>query len=227
MERTDIAGSLEGMSTPEHGSAEEPLKPVILDGHVDEFTPAPTVPGQMVMLPPSPRHAAVRGGIAAVLAVAGIVNLVFGGMFPYNAPVESIIMFFLSVGMFIGAVVLGVFAVLAAIRRSAPLVPERTSPLAIVGFTLSAAAFAGWVLFNLTVAIGALASGNRLRYMDDTGALLILVVPWILGLVFGAIALRSGGRRTALFAGLAVGLGLLLVVVAVGSSILYGLGLTN
>src|SRR5690606_8130962 len=102
----------DGQDAPTSSPAQsEAVKPVILDGQEDAFTPAPTRPGQMIMRPASPRHAIIRGGMAALLVVAGVVNLVFGGRFPSGAPVESIVMFFLSLDMFIGAVVLGVFAV--------------------------------------------------------------------------------------------------------------------
>ncbi len=154
-------------------------------------------------------HAILRGAIAVVLAVGGVVNLVFGGMFPYNAPVESIIMFFLSIAMFIGAVVLGVFAVLAAIRRSVPLVPERTSPLSVVALVLSAAAFAAAGCCSdscprsrCSPAVGArvhrrcrchpdprCAVDPRHRLRRDRSA-------------------QRRGRRTPLFAGIALGLGL-------------------
>ena len=198
-----------------------------MDGHPDSFVPAPTVPGQMIMRPAAPRHAVIRGVIALVLIAAGVVNLVFGGRFPGNAPVESLVMFFLSVDLFAGGVVLGVFAVLANIRRSVPVLPERTSPLSIAAAALAVGAFAGWVLFGLTLIIGALTRGDRLHYTDSVGAILVLGVPWMLGIVFGAISLRSGGRRTPLFAGVAIGLGLILLVVVVGSTVLYGLGLTT
>lgn len=223
------AGSLKRMSTPDDSAQlpEEPLKPVILDGHADTFVPAPTLPGQMVMRPASPQQAIVRGAITALLVAAGVVNLVFGGRFPSNAPVESLVMFFLSVDLFAGGVVLGVFAVLANIRRSVPVLPERTSPLSIAAAALSTAAFAGWLLFGMTLMIGALTRGDRLHYTDSVFSILILGVPWMLGIVFGAISLRSGGRRTALFAGVAIGLGLILVAVVVGSTVLYGLGLTT
>lgn len=227
------------MSTPSGRSDEEPdvsaapaaeseaMKPVILDGHADTFTPAPTRPGQMVMRPASAQHAGIRGGAAALLVVAGVVNLVFGGRFPSNAPVESIIMFFLSLDMFIGAVVLGVFAVLANIRRSVPVLPERTSPLSIAALVLSAVAFAAWILFGLTLVLGALGRGELLHYADTVGVILVFGVPWMLGLVLGVISLRSGGRRTALFAGIAIGLGAVLLAVVLASTIAYGLGLTT
>lgn len=212
--------------TSADGSADA-MKPVILDGHAESFTPAPTRPGQMVMRPASPKHAGIRGGVAALLVVAGIVNLVFGGRFPSNAPVESIVMFFLSIDMFIGAVVLGVFAVLANIRRSVPVLPERTSPLSVAALALAAVAFAAWVLFGLTLALGAIGRGDQLHYTDTVGVILIFGVPWMLGLVFGVISLRSGGRRTALFAGSAIGLGIALLAVVLASTIAYGLGLTT
>jgi hypothetical protein len=213
---------------PKAASAEpEAMKPVILDGHADSFTPAPTRPGQMIMRPASPQHAGIRGGAAALLVVAGVVNLVFGGRFPSNAPVESIVMFFLSIDMFIGAVVLGVFAVLANIRRSVPVLPERTSPLSVAALVLSAVAFVAWVLLGLTLALGALGRGELLHYTDTVGVVLIFGVPWMLGLVFGVISLRSGGRRTPLFAGIAIGLSTVLLAVVLASTIAYGLGLTT
>ena len=92
---------------------------------------------------------------------------------------------------------------------------------------MAAAAFAGWLLFGLTLIVGALTRGERLHYTDSVGAILVFGVPWMLGIVFGAISLRSGGRRTPLFAGVAIGLGMLLMVVVVGSTIAYGLGLTT
>jgi hypothetical protein len=218
----------DGSIIPEDTAPEDAaMKPVILDGHAETFTPAPTRPGQMVMRPASAPHAAIRGGVAALLVVAGVVNLVFGGRFPSNAPVESLVMFFLSLDMFVGGVVLGVFAVLANIRRSVPVLPERTSPLSVAALVLAAVAFAGWVLFGLTLVIGALSRGELLHYTDTVGAILILGVPWMLGLVFGVISLRSGGRRTPLFAGIAIGIGILLLLVVVASTIAYGLGLTT
>ena len=78
----------------------------------------------MVMRPASPRHAVIRGVIALLLIAGGVVNLVFGGRFPSAAPVESLVMFFLSVDLFAGGVVLAVFAVLANIRRSVPVLPS-------------------------------------------------------------------------------------------------------
>ena len=214
-------------STPRAPEPDEALQPVIIDGHPDNFVPAPTLPGQMIMRPAAPQHAVIRGVIALVLIAAGVVNLVFGGRFPSAAPVESFVMFFLSVDLFAGGVVLGVFAILANIRRSVPVLPERTSPLSIAAAALAAVAFAGWILFGLTLIVGALTRGDLLHYTDSVGSILILGVPWMLGIVFGAISLRSGGRRTPLFAGIGIGLGMILLVVVVGSSVLYGLGLTT
>jgi len=225
---TPTAGPGDGQdATTSTPAQSEAVKPVILDGQEDAFTPAPTRPGQMIMRPASPRHAIIRGGMAVLLVVAGVVNLVFGGRFPSGAPVESIVMFFLSLDMFIGAVVLGVFAVLANIRRSVPVLPERTSPLSVVGFVLSAVALAAWLLVGVPLAVGALSRGALLHYTDTVGIILIFGVPWMLGLIFGTIALRSGGRRTPVFAGLAIAFGVALLLVVLASTIAYGLGLTT
>lgn len=214
-------------TTPPEPPADETLKPVILDGHADTFTPAPTAPGQMVMLPASRTHAIIRGALALLLLVSGVVNMVFGAMFPGNAPVEAIAMFFLSVDMFLGAVALGVFAVLAAIRRSVPVRPERTSPLSIAAAVLGAIALVAWILLGLTLVIGRASAGMVQHYTDTVGSIFFFGVPWMLGLVFGAISLRSGGRLTRVFACVGIGSGLILLAVVLSATVAYGLDLTT
>ncbi|MDF1479496.1 hypothetical protein PYV02_10425 [Leifsonia sp. H3M29-4] len=212
-------------STPD-----EPIKPIILDGYVEsgsyQTATTATVTG-IAMRAPSSLHAGIRGGVAALLIVLGIGNFVAATGFPYNAPVEMLFMFLLSLDMFIAAVVLIVFAVLAGARRSVPVLSERTSPLSIAGLVVSGVAFVAWVLFGLVPTLGSVGSGEDARYMTLVGVLVFFGVPWILGLVFGTISLRSGGPRTWLFGCLAAGLGVLLAFAVLAATILYGLGLTE
>lgn len=218
------------MST--EGEPGEPIKPVILDGAWYSGGPRPVAVhrvtgGGLRMREPSRSHAALRGAVAAFLILSGIGDLVAAAGFPGNAAVESLFLFLLSVDLFLAAGILIVFAVLAAVRRSVPVLPERTSPLSVAALALSVVAFTAWALFGLAPALGAFGSGEPVRYMTLVGVLVFFGVPWILGMVFGAISLRSGGPRTALFGGLGLGLGLLLVIAVLTATILYGMGLTD
>lgn len=209
----------------------EPIKPIILDGAQPSspYRPAAeyrVASGALQMREPSRPHATLRGGVAAFLILSGIGNFVAATGFPGNAPVESIFMFLLSIDMFLAAIVLIVFAVLAAVRRSVPVLPERTSPLSVAALAVSAVAFVAWALFGLVPTLGAIGAGEPVRYLTLVGVLVFFGVPWILGMVFGAISLRSGGPRTALFGGIGLGLGLLLVLAVLAATILYGMGLT-
>jgi hypothetical protein len=202
-----------------------PIKPIILDGYVETGSyRSTTVTDGLAMREPSRLHAGIRGGVAALLILVGIGNFIAATGFPSNAPVELLFMFLLSVDLFIAAVVLIVFAVLAGTRRSVPVLPQRTSPLSVAGLVLSGVAFIAWVLFAL---VPTLADLGDVRYMTLVGVLVFFGVPWILGLVFGTISLRSGGPRTWLFGCLALGLGVALAFAVLTATVLYGMGLTE
>lgn len=207
---------------------DEPIKPIILDGYVETGSyRSTTVAGGLAMREPSRLHAGIRGGIAALLIIIGIGNFIAATGFPSNAPVELLFMFLLSVDLFIAAVVLIIFAVLAGVRRSVPVLAERTSPLSVAGLVVSSVAFVAWVLFALVPTLGSIGAGEDVRYMTLVGVLVFFGVPWILGLVFGAISLRSGGPRTWLFGCLALGLGVALAFAVLTATALYGMGLTE
>ena len=204
---------------------DEPIKPIILDGFVETSSyRSTTMTRGLAMREPSRLHAGIRGGVAALLIVLGIGNFIAATGFPSNAPVELLFMFLLSVDLFLAGLVLIIFAVLAAVRRSVPVLPERTSPLSVAGLVLSGVAFVAWVLFGL---VPTLADLGNVRYMTLVGVLVFFGVPWVLGLIFGTVSLRSGGPRTWLFGCLAVGLGILLALAVLTATILYGAGLTE
>ena len=85
-------------------------------------------------------HGARRSSAAAspaLLVIAAVVNQFWGFRFPGNAPVEQIFVFGITVDLVAMAVVLGIFAILAASRRSVPVKPQSISPMAIAAIILS------------------------------------------------------------------------------------------
>lgn len=206
----------------------EKVEPIILDGRTGtgQYRSMTSV-GGLAMREPSRLHAGIRGAIAAVLIGIGIADVIAATGFPPDAPLEQLVMLLLSIDLFIAGVVLAAFAVLAALRRSVPVLTARTSPLSVAGLALSGVTFAAWLLFGVVPTLGILATGEALRYTTLVGVLVFFGVPWVLGLIFGTVSLRSGGPRTRLFGWLAVGLGLLLALAVLTATILYGLGLTG
>ena len=189
----------------------------------------PSVPGQnqMIMKPTSTVQAAIRGGLAVFLAIAAVVNLFWGFRFPGNAPVEQIYMFGITVDLIAAAVVLGIFAILAAARRSVPVKPQSISPMSIAAIILSGLVFLIWLVSCLIPVLMTTANGSRYQYMAAVGAIFLLGIPWVLGMVFGTLSLRSGGRLTPILGTVAIVLGVVLAVAAVTFAVIYGLGLSN
>ena len=217
------------MSTP-YG----PLDPTPSSEESEKQYFRPTVPGQsvpgqnqMIMKPTSTLHAVIRGSLAAFLAVAAVVNQFWGFRFPSNAPVEQIFVFGITIDLIAATIVLGIFAVLASARRSVPVKPESISPQSVAAVILSGIAALAWILFCLIPVLSSVASGERYQYMTAVGAIFFLGVPWVLGMVFGALSLRSGGRLTPILGTIAIALGVVLAVAAVTFSVIYGLGLSN
>ena len=189
----------------------------------------PSVPGanQMIMKPTSPVHAGIRGGLAALLAIAAVVNQFWGFRFPSNAPVEQVYVFGITVDLIAATIVLGIFAVLASARRSVPVKPQSVSPQSVAAVILSGIVAVTWILFCLIPVLATVAAGERFQYMNAVGAIFFLGAPWVLGMVFGALSLRSGGRLTPILGTVAIALGVILAVAAVTFSVIYGLGLSD
>lgn len=216
-ERPSPSGS-EGASSEE--PAQQYYRPTI---------PGQTVPGQnqMIMKPTSPVQAAIRGGLAVFLVIAAVVNQFWGFQFPGNAPVEQIYVFGITVDLFGAAVVLGIFAILAAARRSVPVKPQSISPMSIAAIILSGLVFLIWLVSCFIPVLVTTANGARYQYMAAVGAIFLLGIPWVLGMVFGTLSLRSGGRLTPILGTVATVLGVALAVAAVTFAVIYGLGLSN
>jgi len=177
--------------------------------------------------PVSTLHAGIRGGIGGVLILAAGIAAAYGFRFPYNAPVEQVMNFGLILVLAGAGLTLVIFAFLTASRMSRPTVPGRTSPLAITGIVLTAVGVLAWLAFSLLPSLGALAEGDRLRYMTLAGGPFFLGFVWSTGLVMGTMAIRAVGGATRILSIISVVLGMMVVVAAVVPAVLYGLALTD
>ena len=89
-------------------------------------------------------------------------------------------------------------------------------------------AFIGWFPLGGAEFLSKLAGGFRLRYYLDVNGAVLGGIPWMLGIVFGAIAIRRGRPLLHnLLAIAALVLGALILVACLFSSIAYGQGLTD
>lgn len=211
-----------------------PVPPVPPVPPVQPATPAyavPPVPQPVVMEPGDKREAIVRGVVAILLAAAGILCQLFGsGLlgsegFPYNAPVESIMNFGLTLVLVGAGIALFITAVRAAAPRRVPYV-RPVSILAIVGTALVLLAFVAFLGGGLPNWISVL-GGERGRYDGLTGALFLAGLPWTVGTVLATVATRSPGTASKAIAWTGVGVGLLLTVPAVAAAALYAAGITD
>jgi hypothetical protein len=84
-----------------------------------------------------------------------------------------------------------------------------------------------WLLGGLLPVLTRVAAGEGYQYMTAVGAIFFLGIPWVLGTVFGALSLRSGGRLTPILGTIAIVLGVVLAVAAVTFAVIYGLGLSR
>jgi hypothetical protein len=193
---------------------------------LDAHPVQPRVPEAATMLPPSRRQAGLRGGVAAVLFVGAVTNVVASRSFP-AADVEGTEQYFalLTSGYVLAAaVVLAIFAMLAAIGRSVPVRPGSLSPLSVAGLVLSVLAGLAWLLLCVLPTLGELADTGRFEYLTLVGLVVVFAAPWLLGIIFSTLGFRSGGPRTARFAGTGLGIGLVILLTVVGASVLFATG---
>lgn len=194
-------------------------------------TATPPPPPQLAPRPTQPADrstAWITAAVAFVLLMAAIVNIVATSGFPSNAPVEWFWSAAITLNLLGGAIALGVVTIVRAVRRLEPVPVPGVRPLAFVAAGLALVAFIGWFPLGGAEFLSKLAGGFRLRYYLDVNGAVLAGIPWILGMVFGAIAFRRG--RPLLHNLLAIGavvLGLLIVATCLFSSIAYGLGLTD
>lgn len=191
----------------------------------------PVLPPVYEMEPGDTTQGILRGAIGIVLAAAGILAQLFGAGalgsegFPSNAPVESAMNFGLTL-VLVGA---GIALVILGVRASKPrrMRPERpVSILAIVGGALVLLALLSFLLLSGPAWISVL-SGVRGRYDGLVGGIFLAGLPWTVGTVFAATALRSSTIPSRLIAWLCVGVGVLLTVPVVAAAALYSAGITD
>jgi hypothetical protein len=163
-----------------------------------------------------------------VLLVAAIVNIVATTGFPWNAPVEVLWSFGITVDLIGGFVALLVVTIIRARRRYERVPAPGVRPRAIAAASLAGATAVAWLLLGGIGFLGKLAAGERLRYYLDVNGAFFAGIPWMLGIVFGVISIRRG--RPVLHNALAIAavvVGALVLVASLFSSIAYGRGLTD
>jgi hypothetical protein len=171
--------------------------------------------------------------VAVIAVVAAVLTTLGGRGFPYNAPIEQLYCFGLTVDLVATAIALVALAVVEFIRRANPELrarPLNTRPsvFAIVAVSLSGLALLAWAVGGGLVELITLLSDVRTRYMNHTGGLFLAGIPWALGMVFGAWGFRPGGHRvTSILALVAVVVGVLLAVPTTAAALVYGAGLSD
>ena len=215
----------------------DPVDPPVPPAPV--FQPAPTEPVDDAASPyAAPAAAAAPAGIAysrsplvmvavaVVLLIAGIGNFVLSFGFPQNAPVEWVLNVGTSSTLVMGAIALGIIALATSRVTSTPKPFVTRDGLAFTGLILTGAAFVMWLLLGGGGFIMHVVTGEGLRYMYDVNGIFWAGIPWVLGIIFGAIGYRQGAGRGNLFALLAVGVGLLLIVPTLASAVIYALDIS-
>jgi hypothetical protein len=165
-----------------------------------------------------------------VLIVAGVVNLVFGTMFPSGAAIEPIWNFGITVDLIAVSIAFVVRFLVLLRRPRFPAVAVRgPGPLALAAFIVSGAVAVGWLVFGGGFFLAHLISApDELRYYLDVNGAFFLGGPWMVGLFLGVASLRQGkGLVNTVFAVAAIVLPLLILVASLFSAVAYGLGLTD
>jgi hypothetical protein len=193
------------MSTPGVQPEPERLVPVVLPAG------APT------------RSPVLLIGVAVAAFLGLIVNTVGLVGFPANAPVEQIYALGVNVDLVAIAVVSAIGAVLS--RRGYPL--RASTRLTTVAIVLAAAAVLAWVVAGGIGSIAGLLVGSG-RYMYAVAGLFYGGALWVLATIFASHAYRRGGTRdNNIVAIVTLAITGMLVLFALVSSVLYGLGLTE
>jgi hypothetical protein len=191
-------------------------------------TPAPVPVGAAEPSGTDTRNLVLTAVLAVVLLVSAVINAVSGTGFPSNAPVEQIWNFGITVDLVAGGLALIIRFLVIRKRPRLDAAPRSgVSPLALAAVIIAVAVLAGWLLLGGLGFLGSLVSGFGLRYYLDTNGTFFLGIPWMLGLFFGAAALRKGrGIPTTVAAVAAIAISLLILVPTLFSAVAYGLGLT-
>lgn len=191
---------------------------------------APSPPAETLTPIVLPAGAATRSpvlllGVAIAAAAAFIVNIAGLVGFPNNAPVEMIYALGISIDL-IAIVVVSLVGAFVS-RRGYPLRPQ--TAISVVALAFAVGALLLWIVAGgIASVILLLTTDGGGRYMYATAGLFFGGAIWVLAVIFGSHAYRRGGtpRNNAMAIG-ALAIAAVLVVYAVASSLIYGIGLTN
>lgn len=174
-----------------------------------------------VTLADYPRSPLLMGATAVLLFVSAVANFVLSFGFPSNAPLEWFFNVSASVVMLAGGIALGVVAFASRQRKSRPMAPGKTDAFAMTGLVLSGVTLLMWVVLGGGAFVFKVFTGEDPRYMYDVNGIFWAGLPWMVGIVFGAIGYRRGAQNAVALA--ALGVGLLLIVPTIASAALYAL----
>lgn len=190
---------------------------------------APSPPAETLTPIVLPAGAATRSpvlllGVAIAAAAAFIVNIAGLVGFPNNAPVEMIYALGISIDL-IAIVVVSLVGAFVS-RRGYPLRPQTAISVVALAFAVGALLF--WIVAGGVASVVGLLTPDGGRYMYATAGLFFGGAIWVLAVIFGSHGYRRGGTpRNNAIAIAALAIATVLVVYAVASSLIYGLGFTN
>lgn len=225
---TDTPPPYTGSASPESTSAPAPAPAAAPAG-----PPQPAHPVQYAPPTATWHSRALLIGVG-VAALAGAILTTIGGQgFPYNAPVEQLYAFGLTVDLVAVVITMVVFTIIEFRRRGdaarlALAVNANPSPLAIIAVVMGGIALLAWLIGGGLAELIGLLAGARGRYMTATGALFLAGIPWALAMIFGTWGFRPGGHRVSnILAIVAVAVGVVLIVPTTVAALVYGAGLSD
>lgn len=194
----------------------ERLVPIVLPAGAPAHSPAPPAG--------APTRSPALLLAVCITAILGLIANTIGWVgFPPDAPLERIYAFGINVDLIVVALVCGFGAYLS--RRGYPL--RASTPVTTFAVACAAASVVVWLLAGGLGSIIGLAVGNG-RYIYASGGLFYGGALWVLALAFGSHGYRRrGSRRNNVLAIVALAVPGVLVLFAIVSSVLFGLGLTN
>lgn len=156
----------------------------------------------------------VASTLSIVLLVVAMVS------FPQTDSAEAAVVgaVVLVVNLLAMAITTGVMLLVERARRRIPAriaapISTRVSVIAILAVVFSVAITVAFLSFGGISELSRMSGGLRAQYLNLVLSHVIVGVPWVLGVVFGAWGYRPGGHRvTNVLALIALGLGVLMMV---------------
>ncbi len=164
--------------------------------------------------PPVLLAALVASTLSIVLLIVAMVS------FPQTDSAGAAVVgaVFLIINLLAMAITTGVMLLVERSRRRIPArlaapTSRRVSVIAILAVIFSVAITVAFLFFGGISELSRMSGGLRAQYLNLVLSHVIVGVPWVLGVVFGAWGYRPGGHRfTNVLALIALGLGVLMMV---------------